>query len=146
MALRQDFLWVGAAGVRSCGERPGALPLSHRPGSGNRHPPAVGGGAGVAGGSNANFSDCGSYTGRALPRWGGNLRGSASDALAKGGDHRIPLQCAAGSGGISEHPGPRYIRIDPARVVEFLGKAPEAFRRFAVEIREWLARLPEDDW
>lgn len=50
-----------------------------------------------------------------------------------------------GAGGFRNILVHEYIRIDPARVVEFLGKAPEAFRRFAIEIREWLARLPEED-
>ncbi|GBD08988.1 hypothetical protein HRbin22_01235 [Candidatus Thermoflexus japonica] len=49
-----------------------------------------------------------------------------------------------GAGGFRNILVHEYIRIDPARVVEFLGKAPEAFRRFAIEIREWLARLPEE--
>ncbi len=32
-----------------------------------------------------------------------------------------------------------YLRVDPARVAEFLARAPEDFSAFAREIRQWLA-------
>jgi uncharacterized protein YutE (UPF0331/DUF86 family) len=34
-----------------------------------------------------------------------------------------------------------YLRIDPDRVAEYLGKAPADFSEFAHAVRKWLARL-----
>ena len=35
-----------------------------------------------------------------------------------------------------------YLRIDPAKVADALGKAPRDFSEFALAIRSWLDRLP----
>lgn len=50
-----------------------------------------------------------------------------------------------GAGGFRNILVHEYIRVDPAWVVEFLEKAPGAFRRFASEIRAWLSKLPEEE-
>ncbi|MCS7350801.1 MAG: DUF86 domain-containing protein [Anaerolineae bacterium] len=51
-----------------------------------------------------------------------------------------------GAGGFRNILVHEYVRIDPARVVEFLEKAPEVFRRFASEVRTWLSELPHDEF
>lgn len=52
------------------------------------------------------------------------------------------LQRLTGLGGFRNVLVHGYLRVDPARVVEYLVKAPTDFSDFAQEVRRWLEALP----